>query len=458
MPPAPLSGESESPARARDAERFNLAVARIATCTLVLVSSELSDAADWAESGRALRAPPAGLEWALPLLDQSAAWVPIVQITCAASSVLALFGIRVRWTLPASAVTAAVLFALPHFSGIPRHDMHVIWFLAVLALCPHASRLRAAPSDAALSERDTALAAHAALVVLRALLACVYFFPGVWKLRESGLDWIFSDNLQNQMFWKWYQFGARPALSIEHHPELVQLGALGVVLFELFFPALMLHRATRALAAASGILFHRFAADLMHLPFSSLVACYVVLIDWAWLWRWLHDSPATEAVSAKRFAAAVRQRLVERSKPLWLLTGGSVLLVSGAVVAGLTGVMQAYPFACYPTFQWRAARTMPDLWISVVRGGIESFLPDSPAHGGVRSQSRWGMAWRAAGVYGEAPSQARLIGYYRTLPEATRGTTLPGDVVRFYSVQVDVTPGALSEPPVSRTLIAEWTP
>ena len=101
---------------------------------------------------------------------------------------------------------------------------------------------------------------------------------------------------------------------------------------------------------------------------------------------------------------------------------------------------------------------MPDLWISVVQGGTERFLRDSPAWGGQRSQTRWGMAWRAAGVYGDPPALARLVGYYESLPNAVRGQPGADDRVRFYRASVDVHPSAWGAPPLSRTLLGEWVP
>jgi hypothetical protein len=172
------------------------------------------------------------------------------------------------------------------------------------------------------------------------------------------------------------------------------------------------------------------------------------LIDWEWLWAWLHDS---ELPKRRLGAPRLEPRAWPRSLGIVAL-----VLVSGAVVAGASGEMRAYPFACYPTFQWRAPPDMPDLWIAVVHEGQERWLPDSPAHGGTRPQWRWGMAWRASGVYGDGVQLERLIGYYRTLPAQLRAGVSAGDRIRFYAVRVLVLPEDWHEPPLRRTLIGEW--
>jgi hypothetical protein len=338
--------------------------------------------------------------------------------------------------------------------------MHLVWFLVLLAFSPCALRLRLPW----LNERprrtvSDAVAGDLTLALLRGLLALVYFFPGYWKLREAGLAWIFSDNLQNQMFWKWYQFGALPAWRVDRHPELVQLGAFGVVLLELSFPLLVTRPALRALAAALGLGFHVAAAKLMFLPFAALFACYVVLVDWEWLLAWLADERPAQVPKRGRYLlrAVVSACRGDGGAGLRrLVAAGGVLLV-GASCAGLSGQMRAYPFACYPTFQWIAGAHMPDLWIEVSHAGERRWLRDSPAHGGVRPQARWGMAWRAAGVYAEAASRELLLGYFAALPAAVRGDTRSGDRVGFYRAEVAVRPEAWRAPPLALTLLAELT-
>ncbi|HTV17300.1 MAG TPA: hypothetical protein VMG12_01475 [Polyangiaceae bacterium] len=438
---------------------LNLAITRVVVCGVVLASSEVIDAARWAEWARALRAPVTGLAGALPLVDASEVWLGPVRLLCVVATSLALVGWRARWTAPLSALSAALLFALPHFSGGPRHSMHLVWFSLVLAVSPCALRL-ALPwsNERPTAAPDAAVACELSLGVLRALLAVVYFFPGFWKLAESGLDWIISDNLQNQMHWKWYEFGALPAWRIDEHPALVHLGALGVVLLELSFPLLVGWPRGRPIAAALGLGFHVAAARWMFLPFGSLLACYVVLIDWEWLLAWMADErpvdpPSRRGGLLRAVGGALRERAVGTRRVLAV----AGVLLAGATLAGASGQMRAYPFACYPTFQWIAGPRLPDLWIEVEHAGERRWLADSPAHGGARPQARWGMAWRAAGVYGDAVEREHLLGYYRALPARVRGDTSQDDRLRFYRADVAVRPEAWHEPPASLVLLFETT-
>lgn len=466
----------------RPRHALNLAVSRVVVCALLISSSEVLDAPRWAEQGRVLRAPPVGLEWALGWLDAGFSWVPALRAVCVLCASLAALGWRPRITLGVTAALGSALFALPHFSGIPRHSMHVPWLAVLLAVSPvgygwswrehgpgwgfHA-RVPARTSMSMMPSRGDrdpsgALAPQLTLATAWGLLAAVYFFPGFWKLRESGLGWIFSDNLQNQMYWKWYQTGSQPAWRMDRHPALIQLAALGVVLFELGFSLLLWRRAARLCAAALGLVFHWAAGAFLFLPFTALSATYVVLVDWEWLVCWLRDERLPEGRVSFRLEALrgwlreLAAGLAQRGRLRVLLVTALVLL-GGAWTAGALGEMQAYPFACYPTFQWRPAALMPDLWIELA-GDRQRWLPDGPAHGGARAQPRWGVAWRAAGVYGDAVTLERLVAYYQTLPEALRAQRRPGERVRFYRALVDVRPEARSAPPASLELLGEWSP
>lgn len=449
---------------------WTLTVTRVVVCFTVLTSSEVVDAQAWARGGVAMQAPPAELRWALPLLHHWATWVVPLQIAAVGTLLSTALGLGGRAVRVLALAFSGALFALPHFSGGPRHSMHLIWFLAVLALGSAGRPLLWARQCQPVPPQRRALE-ELTLLAARCLLACVYFFPGLWKLRESGIDWILSDNLLNQMHWKWYQFGGAPEWRIDRYPRLVELGAFSVVVLELCFPLLLLRRWSRALAAGLGLAFHLAADAFLFLPFSALFVCYTVLIDWDGFVDWLHDGPepaegsgsesgrATGALGSpggqrRRLGRAVSWRPVGAAGRIGGM--GLALLVAAAGLAGLTGRMRGYPFACYPTFQWRAGLVMPDLWIAIVQEGREQWLPDSPAHGGRRSQAQWAMAWKAAGVYGDAVSLTRLRGYYESLSEPLRERGREASALRFYRASVRVDPAAWGQPPAELTRIGHW--
>lgn len=441
---------------------LNLAVCRILVAALVLRTEELWQAHAFARAAAELRTPAYGLHWAAALLPLPEAFVTGLQVVTSVSAVLSVLGLFTRPALAVLAASTTVLFALPHFAGSPRHSMHVVWFIFVLALSPAGSVLSLDRFIARRRGRHRALSraeqwrVSAALWTMRALLAAIYFFPGMWKLSESGFQWALSDNLQNQMYWKWAQFGSVPDFRPDQYPLLLQLGGLGVLLLELGFPLLMFNRRTRLAAAVLGVAFHEAAAATMYLGFSSLWWCYGALVDWAALFRWLRRTRGARGLWLGRTRSGAFGRRALAHWPSRLVLGADVLLVVACVVQGARGQMRAYPFACYPTFQWRAGPRMPDLRITLLLGGQERTLPDGPASFGKRSQYRWGAAWQAMGVYDGVVDPARLRAYLEGRlaqdPRLRRDVLARVDTARFYRVDIDVRPGHWSDPAPAQLL------
>ena len=59
-------------------------------------------------------------------------------------------------------------------------------------------------------------------IMIWCLMGIIYFFPGFWKLWISGLDWALTDNMRNQMNYKWMQTGWMDAL--------VSVGSLSILI------------------------------------------------------------------------------------------------------------------------------------------------------------------------------------------------------------------------------------
>ena len=134
-----------------------------------------------------------------------------------------LVGYRSRLALGLVAVCGFYVFGLAQLGGAVVHDMHLVWFAAVLAASPCGDALSAFDR----AKRERAVVYAWPVVMVRALFAAIYFFPGLWKLPESGLAWALSDNLQNQMYLKWFEYGGlTPPLRIDEHLLLLRGAAL----------------------------------------------------------------------------------------------------------------------------------------------------------------------------------------------------------------------------------------
>jgi hypothetical protein len=419
---------------------LGLASLRVALAVLILISPELRQAASWAAGPPALRFAPEGLGWSVSHVPISVDIARAAQALLVLGCLLALVGIAARAAMLLVTVSGLYVFGLSQLSGAVIHDMHLFWLSALLAVSPCGdalSRTRAPP-------RTASRAYAVPLQFARLLLGVVYFFPGFWKLRSSGLAWITSDNLRNQLYWKWYEHGSAPPwLRIDRLPGVLHAAALGVVLFELGFVFLIWSRRGRLWAAAGGFAFHLSTQWLMGVSFWSLLACYVVLLDWDALLPARAGLPPTAADTQRSWPAA------------WLGTA----LVFVTTLQGARAATQAWPFGCYPTFDRVLGDVIEDLRIEVVRADGSTFaVPDGPSTAGAaRSPQAWARAWQLAGFYGRSPDAALLRAYWQDLQRDPRASAAArsGVRLRFYAATYSVLPERRGQAPLSRQLVGE---
>ena len=423
---------------------------RVLVSATILASPELRDAPHLSKI-QAWRAAPEGLGWFVRFVPIGPHLAYVSVALAVASGTLAVLGYRSRIALSVLALSAFYAFAISQLGGAVLHDMHLLWFAALLAASPCGDALgwdaRARGGSWLAVHLEPSSLYAPALICGRLLLGVIYFFPGLWKLRESGLSWITGDNLRNQLYTKWCENDWLPALRVDRASALLHVAALLVVVFELSFWALALVRPTRPLAAGAGLTFHAVAGAFMLMPFVGLWCAYAALVPWARI--------------ARPFAA--RRAHSESPSPSPARTWPGIVvgaaLFGGAAVQGARGVTRAWPFACYPTFQWIARDLVPDL--QVVAVGPEGTVREVPVgrdERGYRSQIEWAVAWSVAGV--DRPfDRARLREYFDRQRSAPRVATAIGDarVVRFFRAYRSVVPERWREPPVRRTLLDELT-
>jgi hypothetical protein len=426
-----------------------LAALRIVVAVMFLWLPEVRHAAERAAIPAALRVVPEGLGWFVALVPITPALARVAQVVAAFAAFCAIAGVRARVALGVLSVAGFYLLALSQLSGWVWKDMHVLWMAALLAASPCDDALafdRRGVPDASDSRRY-----GVPLTFARLLLACVYFFPGFHKLRVSGLAWALSDNLRNQLYWKWAEHGVTSPWRYDRVPHLLQVGGLFVLAFEIGFPVLVLtSRRTRMIALVAGLAFHLMAWWLLRIAFVSLWAQYVVLVDPAWVRsvfaRWRGTRVVTVASDDVR---------ASRATP-WC---GSLLL-AGAIVQGARGQMRAFPFACYPTFERIAGVSMPDLRIEVERAdGTWVEIVHARDARGYRTQREWGEIWSLAGV-NDPVNEARLRAYFvqtvRRSPRA-RMEARGAIAVRFERTYRDVRPEHRGDPARAGPVLAQFT-
>jgi hypothetical protein len=294
-------------------------------------------------------------------------------------------------------------------------------------------------------ELEPALAYGVPIRIAWLLIATIFFFPGLWKLRVSGLDWIASENFRNQLYWKWYQTPAlRPPFRIDRYPRLCVIAAASAIALEVSFPLLILRRASRRLAVVGALGFHAFTALFMGIDFSILWACYPVFFDWhAIAGRLRSRTPLPACASQRNALPSIAMGLV---------------LVAGAVITGWLGITAGWPFACYPTFAHRVPASIPVLQIEVVdaSGHVQRIPPEALVEHGDWSRY-WGLGWSLANDAGSLASRARIAAWWRDVATRPRvRAMIRGSVrVRFFRAEVPVDPDRRDVTAGARQLIDE---
>jgi hypothetical protein len=350
----------------------------VAVFATLLTTRDLWTAPSFAALDPALRSPAVGVAWmaALPI---GAAVAKAALAICVVAAVAALFGVFTRVAAGVAAIALVYLLGIPQLYGTVRHYHHLVWLAALLCASPSGDALsidawrkrRAGRPPPTYGPRY-----GIALAAAWAIAAAIFFFPGMWKIADGGVAWISSDNLMNQMRWKWLQYGRVSPLRLDLSPRLCHLAALAAVCFELSFPLLLFHRVTRALAVAAALVFHVLTALVMFIGFGSLLCLYAAFVPWHRLLR-RPEGPAD-----------LRSPL-----PIAIV---AVALVTAIAVQGARGRVQSWPFACYPTFQFLAPDRMPALEVELVAADGSVVKIAQAKIPGVDRQRAWALSWSLA--------------------------------------------------------------
>jgi hypothetical protein len=436
---------------------LDLAVFRITVACVIAASASVAVADQWAALPEATRVAPLGVGWLVPHLPIDPVTVRVARVVLYAACASAALGIFSRASFTIVALALSYVLLVPQLGGAVFHDHHLLWFAVLLAASPCGDALSV---DAWIAKRrarprPTHGRAHGASVrIAWILIGLVFFFPGVHKLATSGLAWIWSDNLRNQIWWKWAQDPSLvPSLRIDRAPLVLRALAALTVIFELTFLPLVFWRRTRALVVIGALCFHQATDYFMGVRFTVLFLCYTVFVPWDAIVQRVHAlalAGRTNGVSGRasrpgpfrRLASLVfkkRAPIAGTASPIPVAIAG-VLLVLPVAGFGAAGAMQAYPFACYPTFEWIPDDHMPGLAIELERadGSRAELSRDQFLEPGPRG---WALEWRLAGVYDGAHPE-RIDAWWRAasarepLASASRGAI----AVRFYRVSRSVDP------------------
>ena len=307
----------------------------------------------------------------------------------------AFVGFKTKWAILLFVLCGFYLFGIPNFYGKINHNHHILWFATILAFSPCGDRLSV---DAWLSRRRglkmktrSSTSYQVPFIMIWCLMGIIYFFPGFWKLWTSGLDWALTDNMRNQMYYKWMQLdGWMPWFRMDHYPFLYRSVGFFVLVFEVFFIGLIFHHRTRKLAILGGLLFHLGSWLFMDIFFVVLVLAYTTFVPW--------DRIFLKQNGLERIPLLLKDLKSSYSSNKIGYWVGSIL-IGGNTLFGIAH-WNSWPFTVYPTFETTLSSTTENLvYRGILENGTSVPLSKSPLKTHFSSERFWAMEEKIKRAY-----------------------------------------------------------
>lgn len=299
--------------------------------------------------------PPDLLGDVLVALPRSESFLRVVAAAFAMSCALGALGAATRWAMAGVAMFGAIHLGVPQIFGKVDHNHYVLWIALVLAVSPCGDALSL---DSRGNRRSPSPRYGFPLRVTWILIGLIYFFPGMWKLGRTGLDWVSADNMARLMWSTWFaEGGYLPIVDISGNTTLLTLAGVMTVVIELGFVFFVFSQRTRPLAIMGGVCFHVGVGLTMGIWFVGLLFMYVALVDWDPLIRRVADlGPPSTSTNPKR--------------PTLLSQSVLGALVVSVLLAGAGRSLNGWPVASFPDFGYEVSEVIYALELDAGRNTI----------------------------------------------------------------------------------------
>jgi len=244
-----------------------------------------------AETSAALQAllhPPFGWAWLFEVIPASNTTALLAKQGTFLFATLASLGILTRYTQIACLLFSFYGMTLYQSFGKIGHIHHLVWFQIILILSRSGdgysidsifSAVRRADKGDTRPLGDSYVYAMP-LKFIWISFGLVYFFPGFWKIWNVGIDWPFSSNLRQILYFRWVELDWVPPFRGDKIPGFLQTGGAATIVFELSFILAIFNKHLRRLFALSGPIFHFSTNFMMQILFLPLLVCYPAFIEW----------------------------------------------------------------------------------------------------------------------------------------------------------------------------------
>ncbi len=273
------------------------------------------------------------------------------------------FGLFTRPALLINIPISIYLLGVPMFFGKLAHQQIWVWFPAILAFsrCADVFSLDAIIRKRIHKQTITNIVSPIYSLPFKFVwlhFGIIYFFAGIVKLRDCGLEWALGKNMINQIQIEWLQnYDMLPTIRIDHYPIFAHLSGMGLIMFELFYPFLVLTPLTRLISFWGGLSFHQSAQYFMNIGFQDLQQTYVSYINFAGI--------------GNRVKAMINKTTVPTPHPevqpnkvnsdFWNIPDVKKVMITGTLLYSINFFFSltsthSWPFSSYPTY----SRLVPD--------------------------------------------------------------------------------------------------
>jgi hypothetical protein len=245
----------------------------------------------------------------LPVL--SSGLVVVLQIVWKISLALSCIGLFTRISTVSSFILGMYLLGLPNNFGKVGHGAALVVFVfGVMALsrCGDSCSIdrliwKARQRNDASHQRTQVSGEYTWPVrAVWVMFALIFFGAGVSKLRHSGLEWIFSDNMAVLLLRA--QFQGKSAVPwgffLAQHQWLTQLVAAATIAIEVGYPLALFSRKARWILVPGAFSMQIGISLLMGITFSTFLICNLFWVRWDYV--------------SSRFASSFRMLMVPRKR------------------------------------------------------------------------------------------------------------------------------------------------
>ena len=268
-----------------------LGVCRLVMFGWLFVWYFITDLAFIAEYPVQMWAPVPLLELVGLTAQPSYAVVTTLKAIWEVSLFLACIGLFTRYSIAASFLIGLYLLAASHsFYKINHSDAGLLMamFILMLSRCGDAfsvDSLSRVWNQKGLSITPPSGEYRWPVQIIRIIWVIVFFLAGVAKLRNGGMDWMFSDSMANLILRKQYVWEPPTSMAwyFLSHPWTCAAMSAGAVIIELLAPLVLFSKIARLLIVPAMLGMQIGIRLIMGDDFTQFMAIYLFFVPWLFI-------------------------------------------------------------------------------------------------------------------------------------------------------------------------------